>query len=291
MLALVANGGERRWQLAKLRKLRGLSQPKLAALVHVAPQTVSRWETGTTDIDLTNLQPLADALDVTLERLHKVLLNEDDELSDVGSSSEVLQRLVPEWLTAYVGQEQSASRIQSYESNVIHGLLQTRDYAHVLASESDYARGRANRTDKLVKLRLRRQAALTRWSEPLALEVVLSETALRTKIDGRETMLHQLKHVADVTDLPNVTIRVLPFSSGYHAATRGSFTMLTFPWETETEPSTVYTESYLGGSYVDAQYQIDYFASLFDHLKEMSLSPSDSIKFLHQVAEEYMHDD
>ena len=286
----MANDSERRWQLAKLRKLRGFSQPALAKLAHVAPQTVSRWETGTSEVDLTNLQPLATALNVTLQRLHKVLRNEDDELGDDGSTgeSENFQRLVPEWLTAYVGQEQSASRIQSYESNVVHGLLQTRDYAHVVASESDYTRGKANRADKLVKLRLRRQAALTRDVEPLELEVVMSETALRTKVDGRETMHHQLKHIADLTDLPNVTVYVLPFSSGYHTATRGSFTLLTFPWETETEPTTVYTESYISGSYLDAQYQIDYFTSLYKRLRQMSLSPSDSIKFIHQVAEEYV---
>lgn len=288
MLRCVAKG-EVRWQLAQLRRLRGMTQSKLAASMNVATQAVSRWETGHSDVALDNIQPLACALDLTVERLHRVLDNVDDELSGGTGETETIQRLVPEWLTAYVAQEQSASRIQSYESNVVHGLLQTRDYAQVVASESDYTRGRASsRTDKLVQLRLRRQAALTRAVEPLELEVVMSETTLRTRVDGRETMHHQLRHIVDMADLPNITIHILPFSSGYHTATRGSFTLLTFPWEAESSPTTGYTESYIGGNYIDTRYQIDHFAILYRHLRQMALTPSDSIKFVQQVAEEYV---
>jgi hypothetical protein len=181
-------------------------------------------------------KPLARALLVSLEGMDRILRNEDhddddDEMNETASKGGV-HRLVPDWLSVFVSMEQSATLIEAYEPHFVSALLQTNDYARAILRESEHAHQNQDRVERMVELRMDRQRALTRSENPLDLTVVLSEAALRLQVGGRVTMRSQLEHLEDMAQRPNVTVYVLPFTSGPHTADRGAFALLSFPWET-----------------------------------------------------------
>jgi transcriptional regulator with XRE-family HTH domain len=267
-----------REQLAARRRALGLSQEQLAQELHVATGTYARWERGEAS-PLVGFRPrLASRLGISLTEL-------DQWLNDGDGDSANGRRLDPEWSSVYVSMEQSAARIDAYEPHYFHGLLQTSDYAHALAQESRFAEEGGAFADRYVEMRLNRQAALTRDRQPLELHVVVAETALRVQVGGAETMRSQLDHVARMNERPNVTVQVLPFSSGPHAASRGAFAFMSFPWD--SGPSVVYLESYIGGaSYIESSEEIAGFTYLFERLRRRVLSPDASADLMRRLAKE-----
>lgn len=266
-----------REQLAARRRELGLSQEQLAQALHVATGTYARWERGEAT-PLVGFRPrLAQRLEVSLGEL-------DRWLSDNGVAPRDVHRRGHEWLTVYVGLEQSAASLYAYEPHYFHGLLQTSDYAHALAQESEHVQ-HGERVTQFVELRMNRQAALIREQVPLSLEVILAESALLTQVGGPEVMRAQLDHVVHLMRRPNVAVRILPFTAGAHAATRGPFAYMTFPWE--TDPSVVYLESYVGGaSYIEAQPEIDRFVALYGRLHASTLTPDQSVDLIKRRAKE-----
>ncbi|GAA2514638.1 helix-turn-helix transcriptional regulator [Pilimelia columellifera] len=154
---------------------------------------------------------------------------------------------VPEWFSLYVDLEPAASAIRSYESELIPGLLQTRDYAETIYrvhnptfSDDQIAQRAA--------LRLRRQTLLDRVAPP-TLHVVLSETAVRRTVGNPAIMATQVERLRRLAERPNITIEIIPFSAGAHAGMEGSFVILDFPDPTDG-PSVVYLETAVSAVYL-----------------------------------------
>jgi hypothetical protein len=155
---------------------------------------------------------------------------------------------------AYVGLEEAAHDLATYESDLVPGLLQTGEYARAIIcahypaiSEDDLA-GR-------VRLRLERQAILTRAADPTPLRVALSEAVIRYPVGGPEVMARQLAHLVYMSGLPHISLRVVPFAAGPHpGVVTGPFMVQRFRPAadgTDTEPPAVYADGYLGGLYLD----------------------------------------
>ena len=111
--------------------------------------------------------------------------------------------------------------------------------------------------ERAVQVRLQRQALLFRRL-PAAprLESVLSEAVLRRGVGGSPVMAEQLDHLLKLSELPNVSVRVLPLAAGPQpGAVAGSFVILDFPTtkggRAAPEPSVVYSESLTGALYLD----------------------------------------
>ncbi len=123
---------------------------------------------------------------------------------------------LPDAHAAYVGLESGAKTVKNFELAVVPGLLQTEDYAQVIVS--------ANRPDdpaeahRRTALRVRRQEALTTNDDPLELWAIMDEAVLRRATGGPAVMRAQLRHLLDMTKLPNVNILVVPFAEGWHPA-------------------------------------------------------------------------
>src|ERR1017187_2123534 len=111
---------------------------------------------------------------------------------------------------SYLGLESVATALQAYDTHLVHGLLQTPDYARALlrAVRPELL---PHEIDRLVGLRMRRQEILTR-TDPLAptLWSVMDEAVLRRQIGGPETMHAQLLQLIERSALPNVTLLVMP---------------------------------------------------------------------------------
>jgi transcriptional regulator with XRE-family HTH domain len=196
---------------------------------------------------------------------------------------------IPEYFDVYVGLEEAASRLTWYESELVPGLLQTEDYARTVIQADNPGVDDAE-IERRVHVRLARQALLTRVTDPPVLQVVLNEAILRRPVGGRKVMMSQLERLAEASELPTVSIKVMPFSAGlHHGIMSGPFVILRFPLNgngQDTEPPTVYVESFTGALYLDKPREIDRYDTAFTNIWESSLDERASQELISQVARE-----
>jgi transcriptional regulator with XRE-family HTH domain len=195
---------------------------------------------------------------------------------------------VPEWFDLYVGLEAAASRLFLYGQELVPGLFQTEDYARTLIT-ADHPDEAAAETERRVGLRMARQALVRRAFDPPALQVALNESVLRWPVGGTEIMAAQLDRLLKASELPNVSIRVVPFSTGYHPGIlSGSFNILRFPLNgnnEESEPPTVYADLFTGALYLDKPAEIKRYADAFTGIWEHALDQQPTRDLIQQAAE------
>ena len=195
----------------------------------------------------------------------------------------------------YVIIESAASEIMTYEAQVIPDLLQTDDYARAIAAvEPGYATDQQLQ-DVLAAKAVRRQVVLASGSLASGslpsgslpsesggrrLSVILGEGALRQAVGGPGVMAGQISHLVRlIDDFPSLTVQVLPFSAGAHAAAgSASLAILRFP----DAPSlgVVYLEALSGGVYLESQEDIARYIRAFALLRAAALSAADSLRLL-----------
>ncbi|HLK44299.1 MAG TPA: DUF5753 domain-containing protein, partial [Thermoleophilia bacterium] len=186
--------------------------------------------------------------------------------------------VLPPWFEAYVGLESAASVVRTYEVQFIPGLLQCPEYVSAVVS--------ANRTlttaelSRRIELRMRRQETLERENGPV-LWVVLDEAALRRPIGGSEVMRTQIRYLIEQAGRPNVTIQLLPYSVGAHAAEGGAFTLLRFA-EADL-PDVVYLEHLTGAQYIEKPDEVEQYARAMDRISVDALHPDATINALESL--------
>ena len=188
--------------------------------------------------------------------------------------------VLPSGFDIFVGLEAETAGIRSYEISVVHGLLQTADYARAVIRET-FPRYTAEQIDRLVDLRMARQGRLDD-DPPLELWAILDEAVIRRTVGGAAVMRRQLTHLLAEAGRPGVTLQVLPFSSGAHAAHGGPFSILEFPDRSDSE--VVYVESVAGIIYLEKDKEVRVRAESFDRLRAAALSPSASADLIAQGA-------
>ncbi len=193
----------------------------------------------------------------------------------------------PPWFEIYVGLEEAACRLREYHIGLIPGVLQTREYATAVF-EKDVDGVPRDEIAGRVAVRLRRAKLLTRL-DPQApeFEIVLDEAVLRRPIGSKEIMAAQLRRIAGTSELPNVSIRILPFGAGLHGGTMacGSFKLLDFPQR--HEPTTVYVEGFTGALFLDKPAESARYAWAFNDLLSASMDEPASRDLLLDTAKEY----
>jgi hypothetical protein len=132
-------------------------------------------------------------------------------------------------------------------------------------------------------VRANRQARLT-GDNPLNLWLVINEAVIRRPVGGREVMREQIEHLIDLTGRRNVTLQILPFASGEHAAMHGAFKLLKFP--ATGDPTKVYLEQQIGGFYTQKPHEVDRYALMFDHLRARALGPEQTAQMMRAIAVE-----
>jgi len=182
----------------------------------------------------------------------------------------------------YVIMESAASEIMAYEAQLIPDLLQTDDYARAIA-EAEPANLTDQHEDAVAAKAVRRQVVLDGGS-PARLGVILGEGALHQAVGGPDVLAGQVTHLIKLAaDYPAVTIQVLPFSAGAHAAAgSGSLAILRFP----DAPSlgVVYLEALSGGVYLEDQADVARYVRAFALLRAAALSPADSVHLLRSLS-------
>jgi transcriptional regulator with XRE-family HTH domain len=197
--------------------------------------------------------------------------------------------VIPEWLEVYVGLEEAASQFSWYESELVPGLLQTSEVARVIIS-SDNPEVGDEEIERRVHVRIARQALLTRVTAPPQANIVLNEAILRRPIGGPKIMIGQLHRLVTATELPNVSIRVVPFSVGlHHGLMSGPFNILRFPRNgegRESEPPIVYMDGFTGALYLEKKNEVERYRKAFENIWNSALDESASKNLIIQAVRE-----
>jgi hypothetical protein len=190
--------------------------------------------------------------------------------------------LLPSWFQAYVGLEEAATRIRTYEVQFVPGLLQTKEYAKAVITAGS-AGVSSDEIARRVDLRLERQRVLDRPGGPV-LWAVIDEAALRRPIGGAEVMKAQLEHLIDLMRQANITIQVMPFDFGGHSAEGGAFSILRFP--DQDLPDVVYVEQLASALYLDKREDVDRYTEVMERLCAVSTTPDETVSLLNKIRDE-----
>jgi hypothetical protein len=186
---------------------------------------------------------------------------------------------MPDWFEAYVGLEEAALGIRTYEIQFIPGLLQTEDYARAVTLLGHPAAPAAD-IDRRVSLRMARQAVLTRRT-PSYLWAVIDEAALRRPAGRPGVMRRQLKHLLEAAERPNVTVQVIPFQAGGHAAAGGPFSILRFA--ERDQPDVVYLEQLTSALYLDRRETLEHYLAVMERLCIEATPAAGSGRVMHAI--------
>lgn len=274
-----------RWQLGgELRRLREAAKIKIdevAKALNCSTTRISRIETGHKGAVAKpdEVRKMCALYGVTDERPIQVLL---DMLSNAQKRGwwDSYADVLPSGLDTYFALESAARTQRAWEPLLVHGLLQTRDYARAVLSS--WWTHRPQDIAPLVDMRAERQEALTRDVDPLEFWLVLDEAVIRRPLGGREVMREQLHHLIDMAKRPNITVQVLPFDKGGHPGLGGSFSLLEF----EVDPTVVYVECLAGNLYLEKGPDVRRFVGILDLLRATALAPDDTMALIECAAEE-----
>ncbi|MGW4121879.1 helix-turn-helix domain-containing protein [Nocardia sp. NPDC004711] len=221
--------------LREARDSRGFSMDRAARLVELSKTALHRIESGgVKKLRIRDIRALCE--------LYEVSPADTDRAVELAKQAQVTS-----WYTAfgglysdstfnmYVGLAASARQLIAYHEIVL-GLVQTADYARALIS-AFYDESSHEDIERRVELRLKRQTIITRKADPVKLELLIHESALHRVIGSPRIMAAQLQHLAEIGKLPNVSLRVHPFTSGCsRGLLHGPFVILEFG-DANTRPS------------------------------------------------------
>jgi transcriptional regulator with XRE-family HTH domain len=179
----------------------------------------------------------------------------------------------------FVGLEQEATSMRVWEPVVLPGLLQTEAYMRALLRTGRSFDPPAS-IDRRVALRLKRQARLNA-ANPLDLAAIVDESVIRRVIGGPEVTHEQLSHLIEMTQLPNVTLRVLPFDAGEHPFLGGSAALLEFRETTHLD--VVYLEGLAGDFYEEQPSEVARYREELERLSAKALDPRMSVKLIESL--------
>jgi transcriptional regulator with XRE-family HTH domain len=252
-------------RLTRLRVANGKSRREVAeAKLGISEPTLHRIETGKVPVTAANVRALC--------WLYGVDQSITDALAELalGTSQEEwwdASPVIPDWFKLYVGLEASASRIFTYDGEIIPGELQTERYASAVFGAEQAADDEA--AQRHVKLRMQRQKALFARSPAPDLVTVLGEGALTRPVGGKAVLTAQIEHLRRTAERTHVEIRVLSFSAGAHAAMAGAFRILDF--DDPDDPDMVYLESHVGALYLEEPHEVNEYRRIFELIRRAAV--------------------
>lgn len=175
--------------------------------------------------------------------------------------------LLPPWFETFLGLEQAATMIRSFECQFVPGLLQTEDYAREI-TRLGYDDPRE--IDRRVELRMRRQGILDAPDAPVVWAVidesVLSQFAHRPEM-GRA----QIEHLLTLSERPTVQLQVAGFAQGWHAAAGGAFSILRFA--SDAVADVVYLEQLTTSLFLDKRSDVEYYMQIMNRVSAQVHTP------------------
>lgn len=266
---------------AELRRLRvsaGRLIEDAAAHLECSQAKISRVETGQAPITSRDVKDLLAWYGVTEEAQVAAVLQIHRDAQQRGWW-EAYDDVLPSGMSTYAGLESDAVTLDVYEPLLVNGLFQTEDYARAMI-RSDRE---PDEVERLVRFRMERRAALTRSQDPMAVWAIHEESTLRRPLGGVDVMRAQLRLLAELSTLPNVTIQILAHAKGAHVGLNGGFTLLGFD---QLTPPGVYLETAGGNIYLQRPADVRKFQVARDQLVGAANDPDDTITMLERIDKE-----
>jgi transcriptional regulator with XRE-family HTH domain len=248
-------------QLRRLREERRITLEDAGEVIRASGSKMSRLETGRVGFKDRDISDLLTFYEVTDSAQRAALLELARNASSHGWWHDYSD-VMPAWFEAYIGLEEAATSIRTYEIQFVPGLLQTEDYARAVTLLGHEGAPSAE-IDQRVALRMGRQKLLT-GPQQVHLWAVLDEAVLRRPAGRPGVMRRQLLHLLNAAERPNVTIQVIPFSVGAHAAAGGPFSILRFAERDLSD--VVYLEQLTSALYLDKREIVDHYMAVMDRL-------------------------
>jgi hypothetical protein len=255
-------------QLRRLRDAANISRDDAGYHIRASGSKISRMELGRVSFKERDVTDLLEFYGVTDQREIEKLVQLTRE-ANATPWYQKFQDVVPDWFHVFVGLEEAAQLIRVYEVQFVPGLLQTEDYARATIQMGAPGLD-SDEVERRVQLRMGRQKLLNRDNPP-RLWVIVDEAALRRPMGGREVHVKQIERLMDVVGEPNITLQIMPFRYGGHAAEGGAFMLMRFP-ETDL-PDIVYMEYLTGAHYIDKAEEVERYAAVMERLSVAGTSP------------------
>lgn len=268
-------------QLRRLREAAGITREDAGYAIRGSHAKISRLELGRVGFKERDVADLLTLYGVGDGRQREEFLGLARQANSPGwwhRYGDVL----PAWFETYLGLEQAATLIRTYEAQFVPGLLQTDEVARAVIA-AGHLDSSGEDLERRVQLRLRRQEVLT-GPQPPTVWAVLDEAALRRPIGGPAAQRAQLQHLVELTALPTVTLQVVRYGIGGHAAAGGPFTLLRFA--ERDLPDIVYLEQLTSALYLDKRGDVDHYAAVWTRLAVQAAPPEETPHVLQQLLDE-----
>nr|WP_196789352.1 helix-turn-helix transcriptional regulator [Streptomyces caniscabiei] len=267
-------------ELRRLRELKGMTAEEVAERLLVSQSKISRLENGRRSISQRDVRDLCGVYEVEDQRVVDSLMQMAKDSRQQGWWHAFGD--VP--YSVYIGLETDAESLRVYDPQVVPGLLQSRPYAEAIIRGA-LPETSTTEIDKRVEVRIRRQDRVTTDTNPLRLWTVLDEAALRRVVGSRSVMREQLEHLIELSQVPHVTVQVLPFEVGAHPGINGQYAILEFV--DAADSSVVYIEGVTSDLYLEKPHDVQKYTVMYEHLRAQALNVEQSRQFIENVAKEY----
>jgi transcriptional regulator with XRE-family HTH domain len=264
-------------QLRRLREARGITAQEAAREIRASESKISRMELGRNAVREVDIADLLTLYGITDPAEREQLLSLASQANQPGWWHRY-QDVLPSWFQAYIGLEESAESIRSYDMQFVPGLLQTEEYAAAVIALGEFS---LEETERLVFLRKERQRRFS--SGCLRLTAVIDETALRRPFAEPALMRAQLEYLLDICDRPAFTLQVRPLVTGGHAAP-ASFSILKFA--SAELPDVVYVEQLTSAMYLDKAADVVRYTAAMDRISATSATPNQSKEIIRALLKE-----
>ncbi|WP_435824300.1 helix-turn-helix domain-containing protein [Microbispora amethystogenes] len=264
-------------QLRRLRESKHIRLEEAGHAIRASHSKISRMELGRVGFRRRDVADLLTLYGVSDEAEREALLSLVAQANAPGWWHKY-DDVLPSWFEAYVGLEQAASTIRCYEVQFVPGLLQTPEYAAAVV-RLGHPDAPPEEVERRVRLRMDRQQLLARPDAP-HLWAVIDEAVLRRPVGGPEVMRAQIEHLIEMVNLPRVTLQVIPFSAGGHAAAGGPFSILRFAGV--GLPDVVYLEQLTSAIYLEKHEDIDRYLAVMERLCIQARPLADTKRILNQ---------
>lgn len=244
----------------------------------VSASKVSRLETGQRGASARDIRDLASLYGLGTEERERLT-----DLAKAGKQHPWWQSLSLPYST-YVGLEADATSIRDAALGVMPGLLQTPDYARAVLDAFVPPRT-PDEVEHLIEARVARQRRVLSADNPQQFRAIIEPSMLHRVVGNRAIMRAQLQRLLDASELPNVTVKVVPFEAGALPNAIHKFIILSFA--TPALPDVVYIEALTGELYIERKEDTEAYNSTFQALEGLAVSPEETRDIITSILESY----
>ncbi|SEF38387.1 Helix-turn-helix domain-containing protein [Amycolatopsis pretoriensis] len=268
--------------LKSAREARGISLRKLAVLIGRKESDsglISRWEGGERQPKPEDVAAIVEALDIS-DDVAAELMALATNAGQSGRWHAVTVAERRQQMNALLAAERTATTVTHLAPLLIPGVLQTSAVIRAIMVDADVP---LDEIDERVAIRIGRRDLITRKS-PANLDVVLGEAAIRHVIGGAEVWAEQLTYLAEMIELPNVQVSIIPFDAGWTPVLTGSFIL----FDSDQAPSIISLELHRGGLMLYAEEDIAVHRQKAEAARGKAMSKEKSLELIAKVKSELL---